>query len=239
MADGDETAAIPAASLILMRASAAGGPPDILFVERAKTLRFGGGACAFPGGRVDPGDVALAALYPALDPVDAAARIAALRETWEEAGVVAAGADSVQDDFHAAIAAAPPDLSAIAPFARWRPPASAPRRFDTRFYVAEAPVGAQAVADGGETARVFWATATEMVARVRDGQAHALFPTRRLLDRLALFAGAGDAAADAYSTTERVIDTRVERRADGDWLRIPDDAGYPVTEEKITPAMRG
>jgi 8-oxo-dGTP pyrophosphatase MutT (NUDIX family) len=229
---------IPAASLILMRGGGAGAAPEILFVERAKALRFGGGACAFPGGRVDPGDEALAALYPTLDRADAAARIAALRETWEEAGV-AVGLASPAGDFHAAVAADPPDLATIAPFARWRPPANAPRRFDTRFYVAEAPAGAKAVADGGETARVFWATAAEMVALVRADAAHALFPTRRLLDRLALFGNASEAAADPHSGVERIIDTRVEHRPDGDWLRIPDDAGYPVTEEKITPGMRG
>ncbi|WP_419825923.1 NUDIX domain-containing protein [Sphingomonas sp.] len=238
MADTDEREAIPAASLILMRAGAAGEPPDILFVERAKALRFGGGACAFPGGRVDPGDEALASLYPALSPADAAARIAALRETWEETGV-AIGIGSVEGDFHAAVVAAPPDLARIAPFARWRPPASAPRRFDTRFYVAEAPVGADAVADGGETARVFWAKAVAVAAQVRAGEAHALFPTRRLLDRLALFGGAAEAAADAHATIDRIIDARVERRADGDWLCIPGDAGYPLAEERTMPGIDG
>ena len=79
--------AIPAATLILMRPSAApGGAPEILMMERAANMAFAAGALVFPGGRIDPDDhITAAALAPELD--DAPARIAAIRETIEESGI--------------------------------------------------------------------------------------------------------------------------------------------------------
>src|SRR5438128_2259688 len=78
------SAPIPAATLVVFR-DRRDGPPDLLMVERAKAMVFAGGAMVFPGGRIDPGDHALAATIGAGD--DGAARIAAIRETIEEAGL--------------------------------------------------------------------------------------------------------------------------------------------------------
>ena len=77
--------AIPAATLVIFRDTPA-GPPELLMVERAKAMAFAGGALVFPGGRVDPGDHALAAVLGSPDN-ETAARIAAIRETIEEAGL--------------------------------------------------------------------------------------------------------------------------------------------------------
>src|SRR5690606_3570256 len=79
-----EPEVIPAATVIVMREGA--GAPELLMVERAAAMSFAGGALVFPGGRVDPGDHALAATMDG-DPDDMAARIAGVRETLEEAGV--------------------------------------------------------------------------------------------------------------------------------------------------------
>ena len=83
--DDDLPDAIPAATLILMRPAAAAGPPEILMLERAETMAFAAGALVFPGGRIDPEDEAAAERFPRLP--DAAARIAAIRETIEETGL--------------------------------------------------------------------------------------------------------------------------------------------------------
>ena len=77
--------AIPAATVIVMR-DVPDGPPELLMVERAAAMSFAGGALVFPGGRVDPGDFVLAGRH-AGDVEENAARIAAIRETLEEAGV--------------------------------------------------------------------------------------------------------------------------------------------------------
>ena len=82
----DLPAAIPAATLILMREQRQ-GPPQLLMIERAETMAFAAGALVFPGGRIDPEDYALAEQHPH---ADGAARIAAIRETIEEAGIAAA-----------------------------------------------------------------------------------------------------------------------------------------------------
>src|SRR6185369_8831284 len=81
---------VPAATLVVFRRAAGGGPPELLMVERSAGMRFAAGAAVFPGGRIDPADHELADMAaPAHLPRDeAAARIAAIRETLEEAGLM-------------------------------------------------------------------------------------------------------------------------------------------------------
>jgi 8-oxo-dGTP pyrophosphatase MutT (NUDIX family) len=222
MADETRPAdAIDAASLILMR-ERPDGPPLILMVQRASSLVFAGGAYVFPGGRLDPEDRSAAELYPALDPTEAASRIAAVRETEEETGIVIGTA-----------------IEALVPFARWRPDfEQVPRRFDTRFYLASIEAPQEPKADGMETARAFWASAADMLERCAAGDGHAIFPTRRLLERLAGFGSFADAREQAERLPQQVISPWIETDAEGDRLCIPTDAGYPVTSEPIAHALR-
>jgi 8-oxo-dGTP pyrophosphatase MutT (NUDIX family) len=216
----EDDPAFPAASLILMRERRA-GPPELLIVQRSASLVFAAGAYVFPGGRVDPADYEAARrLCPALEPEEGAARIAAVRETLEETAIIT------------------PAAGALVPFARWLPREQVKRRFDTRFYLAEAQGEAIPVADGVETATAFWATAEDLLARCARGDGRAIFPTRRLLERLARFTRFADARAEAERLPQRIITPWVEHRPDGDWLRIPDDAGYPITGEPVETAMR-
>ena len=88
---GEDPPATPAATLVIFRRDVAGGAPQILMVERSTTMKFAGGAAVFPGGRVDDADRALAAVLGAMEEDDLhelAARIAAVRETLEETGLV-------------------------------------------------------------------------------------------------------------------------------------------------------
>ena len=87
----DVPAARPAATVVVFRRSMDGGPPEILLLERSGAMAFAGGATVFPGGAVDAADRVLAATTPGaelLDPDDAAARVAAVREALEESGLV-------------------------------------------------------------------------------------------------------------------------------------------------------
>ena len=235
----EDDPAYPAASLILMRDRRAGAP-ELLIVQRSASLVFAAGAYVFPGGRVDPVDRELARrLCPALETEDGAARVAAVRETLEETAIAVA-LSPVPEAGSAAFAdpAVRLDSDALIPFARWLPKESVKRRFDTRFYLAEAEGDAIPVADGGETATAFWATAEDLLALCARGEGRAIFPTRRLLERLARFAGFAEARAEAERLPQRIITPWVEHRPQGDWLRIPDDAGYPVTGEPVETAMR-
>ena len=246
--------AIPAATLVIFR-DAAAGPPELLMVERARAMAFAGGALVFPGGRVDPGDRAIAARLPG-HPDDVAARIAAIRETVEEAGLAigltppppAGALASLRAALHAgaplaeALAAAGTtlDADALVPFARWLPQHPGMRIFDTRFYLARLPADAPAATvDQTENVRLLWATAADVLAEADAGRATIIYPTRRNLERLAQFANFGEAEAHARAIPVRTITPFHEERNGRPHLCIPADLGYPVTAEPLRDAMRG
>ncbi|MDO6413695.1 NUDIX domain-containing protein [Sphingomonas sp. BIUV-7] len=241
-----------AATLIVMR-DRAEAPPELLMIQRSATMRFGPEAWVFPGGRIDPGDVSLAAsrLPPGADPDDHAARIAAIRETIEEAGVPI-GLDPVPDP--ATLAALRAALhageafatlldrfglrllpEALHPFSRWWPPESAPRRFDTRFYLARAPDEAVLDADGGETVAICWTAAEAMLARP---DARILFPTRCNLHRLAAWSDFSEAVADAAAYPAATIVSELIEIGEERFVYIPEGHGYPETRLDLAKALR-
>lgn len=240
---------IPAATLVLMRPRLH-GPPELLMIERTGDMAFAAGALVFPGGRIDPEDHALAKLVGGCGEHDAA-KIAAVRETIEETGLVPAfSADAARairggveagETLPALLAAngAALDLDSLTPFARWCPNFRETRRFDTLFFIAEAPTGAaEPEAAPGEAVRAFWATAAEILTEVDAGRAHVIFPTRRNLERLARFASIGEAREDAARHPVRRITPWVEELGGQAHVCIPDDAGYPVTSEPLETARR-
>jgi 8-oxo-dGTP pyrophosphatase MutT (NUDIX family) len=237
--------AIPAATVIVMR-DVAEGPPELLMVERAAAMAFAGGALVFPGGRVDPEDRALAATM-AGDPDEVAHRVAAIRETIEEAGV-AIGIDIAADrlaalrqglhagePFGALLdeAGARADPEVLLPFAHWLPSGLGHRVFDTRFYLARAPHDAQPAPDEGESVRAFWTSAREALAMADAGTATLIFPTRRNLERLAQFGSFVDAVADARNHPIKTVTPWIEERDGQAHLCIPPGLGYPVTAEPL------
>jgi len=246
-------APVPAATLILMR-SAKGTLPEFLFMERAATMAFAAGALVFPGGRVEEDDHLLAArFYP--DVEHAAAAIAALRETLEETGLPVGLSPPADRAVAAAVRAALQDgasfsqllgrfglaldLRALTPFARWCPNFKETRRFDTLFFLAEAPGNSgPATADENEAVRTFWATAPHVLDEADAGRAHIIFPTRRNLERLARFGSIAEARADALRHPVRKVTPWIEERGGQPFLCIPDDMGYPVTAEPLETARR-
>ncbi len=217
----------------------------------------------FPGGRVDPGDAVVAADatladgFAGLDRVDAAARVAAAREAFEEADVLLttgpvpdtevcgdwrarlnAGSGAWGDFLR--VAGARLDATMFVPFANWVPPTAAPivRRFDTLFYLAHMPAETTATADGREAVNLHWTTPAAALARADAGEIGLLFPTRRNLERLAQYA-----TIDALLTATRKRDVvriqpEIVTRDGGQWLTIPTDCDYPITEEAIGAARR-
>jgi 8-oxo-dGTP pyrophosphatase MutT (NUDIX family) len=245
---------IPAATLIVFR-PAPPGPPDIQIVERAAGMAFAGGAIVFPGGRVDPGDVALASALGR--PVDAA-RITAIRETVEESavlvGVTATSAPiepalglTLQDEllrgaqFGDLLAThqLTLDLEALSPFARWMPAFKQARRFDTLFFIVSALPGSwEPRPQPGECQSARWATASDLLGRIEQGDDHAIFPTKRNLERLARFASIEEARADAALYPLDTIIPWVEQRDGAPHVCLPSDRGYPVTSEPLETAFR-
>jgi len=253
--------ATPAATLVIFRHDVAGGPPQLLMVERSATMRFAGGAAVFPGGRIDPADFDLArelsdsaADEDAID--DLAARIAAVRETLEETGLVVGIDRAVSLDEALAARAFLLEQGALAPvlarhgwtlapqeltyFARWRPKHAHMRVFDTRFFLADLGTGAVELAvDATENTHLFWASAAEALRLADAGQIAVIFPTRRNLERLAQFATFAEVKTHAETIPVRTVTPFMGERDGQRWLLIPEGQGYPVDGEALSAVERG
>lgn len=244
---------IPAATLVLMRETGSGAP-ELLVMERTGHMAFAAGALVFPGGRIDAEDGEAAERLGAGLP-DAAARIAAIRETIEETGIAPALRPepdaAVTAALRAAIAGERPfpalldahdlalDLDSLTPFARWCPNFRETRRFDTLFFLAEAPAGApEPSVSEHEAVRIFWASAAKILEELEADRAHAIFPTRRNLERLARFGSIAEARADAALHKVTKIVPWVEERGGRPHVCIPEGIGYPVTAEPLETARR-
>ena len=242
---------IPAATLIVVR-DVAGGPPELLMVERAGAMAFAAGALVFPGGRIDEADGKLANALG----LDDGARVAAIRETIEETAV-AVGLAPVPDTtstmaLQDALVADRPlaellgehglslDADALTAFARWVPKFHAVRRFDTLFFVAPCPPGDwHPRVIEGECAGAHWISAAEVLERDRRGEARLIFPTRRTLERLAQHASFDEIRADALAYPIEPVTPWVEERDGEQYITIPSDLGFPVTEERLDSVWRG
>jgi 8-oxo-dGTP pyrophosphatase MutT (NUDIX family) len=188
----------PASSVIIVRDGGEG--MEILFVRRAKELKFMGGAWVFPGGALQPedGDVA----------DELAWKAAGVRETWEEARIALSGP------------------SELVPFSRWITPEMVPMRFDTRFYLAAAPEGAEPAPDRQEIDHAEWWTAAKALRLFVENAAELHFPTIKQVERLAEFACAADAIdAHRFHEAEPIL-PRVAVGDDGFEILLPGEPGY-------------
>jgi 8-oxo-dGTP pyrophosphatase MutT (NUDIX family) len=206
-----------AATLVVIRdgsvsnATGQSGEVSVLLLQRSLSASFVPGAFVFAGGAIDPADhhMAHACTKDPGDPSaleERAAKIASLRECFEEAGLLPAcllqgkqlaaipealvevrkQVHSGQLPFAQALAenSITPNLSAIVPFGRWVTPAGPPRRFDTRFFLAAAPLGQEATEDGSELIASRWMTPTNALVAADAGELLLIFPTRKTLERL-------------------------------------------------------
>ncbi|MBF6063944.1 NUDIX hydrolase [Nocardia terpenica] len=221
VADGDSRPAVPkdASTVILVRDSANG--PEVFLQRRVQAMAFAAGMTVFPGGGVDPTDAQAEIGWSgpgpawwgerfAVAPERAQALVcAAVRETFEECGVLLAGptADTVVSDT-AAYRAAREQLERrelslgeflarerlvlradlLRPWANWITPLVEPRRYDTRFFVAVLPDGQRADGATSEAHEVAWRTPAQALDRWRAGLDVLLPPTWSQLIALGEFA---------------------------------------------------
>ncbi len=245
----------PAASILVLRDGAEG--LQVLVLRRSLGLAFGGGMLAFPGGRVDAGDRFLPASQAGRGDrcaADQAFRVAALRELFEETGLLLARIPGERQpvpeatrrrlarryrralhrgslDFASVLRRTGLVLEtrALVPFAHWVTPAIAPKRFDTRFYLARAPRGQRPYADGVESLDTAWRRPREILAAWEAGAESLMFPTRLNLIRLARAANVREAIGNARSEPPMRVEPRLA--ADGTpRLVIPEAAGFGVSE---------
>jgi 8-oxo-dGTP pyrophosphatase MutT (NUDIX family) len=245
---------IPAATLILFDESEP-GPARHIMLERSAGMTFAAGMLVFPGGRVEPEDDALAAMpsllrNPPADVKDAAGRIAAIRETLEESGIAVAirptptaetisfsrAALKQRQPFAPLLAAGGHslDLGLLTPFSRWIPNLKAPRRFDTRFYIARGEGVTAAIHDEDEATRHVWLTAAGALEDQQAGRHDFLFPTMCNLARLAEHPSFS-AVQDHLQAVQLQTMVPEIREIDGKkYISIPEDAGYPITRAPIS-----
>jgi 8-oxo-dGTP pyrophosphatase MutT (NUDIX family) len=221
-------------------------PFEVLMVRRRSSSIYSS-ALVFPGGMVETSDASAEWLphvrgAEGLSEGERALRIAACRETYEEASIVVAEG-----------AAAPPgaasyldlvrglgvklDLASVLPFGHWITPESAPRRFDTYFFLCRAPVGAEAVSCGDETVSVEWVRPSEAIARADAGEHSILFPTLMNLRMLAYNTTVGEALETTRRRKIFTVMPRVSTRDDLMVINIPEEAGYGVSEYSVPAAM--
>ena len=214
-----------AATVLLLRERAAGF--EVFMVRRSGGSRFMGGAHVFPGGKLDDADrhydgrrrlpdapLSTELSEPELAPERALGLyVAALRETFEEAGVLLA--DPLGDEAFRLYARAQLQrgegalaelaaragwtlrLDALVPQARWITPRAQPRRYDTRFFLARAPEDQRAAADELETFAGEWFTPARALAAAEGGEIVLPPPTLRTLLHLATFETVQACFADA------------------------------------------
>ena len=174
-----------AATVVLVRDGADG--IEVFMQRRAATMAFAPQMVVFPGGRVDPADLATELDEDATNAVAAGFGIdagtargvlgAAVREVTEESGVRL-------------------DAGDLRPRARWVTPTFEPRRYDTFFFAARLPEGQDAVGETSETTEDFWGPAAALLAEGSAGTLRLMPPTIVCLEEVAAFTSVEDYLAD-------------------------------------------
>jgi 8-oxo-dGTP pyrophosphatase MutT (NUDIX family) len=255
---------IPAATVLLVRDAPT---LQVLMVERHYQIDFASGALVFPGGKTGPEDhdPAWAQALPTGLGVagDALAlRIAAVREVYEESGLllarpVGAGPNAPlispvlvkrpmavraeiargKASFLEMILAEGFELAldALTPFAHWITPKGLPKRFDTHFFIAHAPQDQDAAHDGHEAVEACWVTPHDALAAAAEGRRKIIFPTRLNVQLLAQSKSAKEAIAAAKARPITTVEPLIAPNEAGvQTLTIPPDAGYGAVSAPLS-----
>lgn len=258
---------IPASTILMVR-----NRPllEVMMVERHHQIDFASGALVFPGGKLAKEDYeagwgAHVDAPSGLSARELAFRIAAVREAFEESGLLLArpktarglgaalagpeATDALIDQRDAIAAGKASFLDAIAtadlalavdtlaPFAHWVTPKGMPKRFDTWFYIAAAPDAQAALCDGLEAVDAVWLAPGDALAQAERGERKIIFPTRLNVELLGRSRTADDALAHAATRRIVTVEPQIVKEESGLVLTIPEEAGYAVTREPLEPNM--
>jgi 8-oxo-dGTP pyrophosphatase MutT (NUDIX family) len=251
-------APVHAATILIVR-DAEGGP-EVFMVKRHHQIDFVAGALVFPGGKTSKGDLD-AALSEYADGISAwsaearALAATAIREAFEESGILlardnrsghmisAARLEALQPYRHLLEKGEATLLEMLraeglrlacdelVPFAHWVTPKMMPKRFDTHFFLARAPVGHAGRHDGRESVDSIWIHPQEAIEDRKKW--NVIFPTKLNLMKLARSGTVDEAIAAARSAPPVTVEPWVEEGPEGNILRIRDDAGYEQTSASM------
>ncbi len=195
----------PAATLMLLRDSANG--IEVLMTRRSPTASFAPGVYVFPGGALDPEDLAIASnaaqctWRPEQSERERHSAVAAIREAFEELGILL-GSHPTQFDRDLPLA---PQLAAkgqkfcadqLFCFSHWVTDRDLPKRFDVLFFAARMPEGQEAIADEGEQFEPTWVSPANALAEYEAKRFKIIFPTIRTLRQLCKFTTVQEALND-------------------------------------------
>jgi len=266
MAETSEVVPVPSSTLLLVRDGAAG--LEVFMVERHRQIDFAPGAMVFPGGKLDPGDGA-PELHrhcrgvEGLASEEIALRIGALREAFEECGVLLArarGEDSlvpaaraleIEERHRQALHAEERSLlevveaeqlelacNLLVPFAHWITPEGSPRRYDTHFFLVAAPDDQVAAHDGKEGVDSVWITPPAAIEEEKAGRRTIVFPTLMQVRKLGCSETAAGAIEAARGAKVVTVLPRVEPGEGGPVICIPEDAGYDLSRVPLAEAFK-
>lgn len=250
-------AIIPAATILLCNDRPDG--IEVFMVVRHHQIDFASGALVFPGGKVASEDSLpeVEALCDGLDTVpegQLSFMVAAIREAFEESGVLLARQNG-STDLIGPEALAPLDhyrdplakgdqslleflqkenlrlaLDKLQHYAHWITPENMPKRFNTYFYIADAPEGQVAMHDGSESVDSVWITAQQLLNEADDGKWTIIFPTRCNIELLASQPTIDDMKSWCKDHGIVTVLPNFDKRGEEIFLQIPKDSGYPTTE---------
>jgi 8-oxo-dGTP pyrophosphatase MutT (NUDIX family) len=241
-----------AATVVVLRDAPRG--LEVYLVKRSRMVDFMAGAHVFPGGKLDEADCSEGACGLLTAPAEtlrerlgerlpaaqaAGFFVAAIRETFEEAGLLlgrlAAGRKT--DEARAALAAGADfaslvselDAAALVPWVRWVTPELSPKRFDARFFLARAPEGQEARVDGHEATEGMWIAPAEALARWRSGEILFAPATARSIELLASHSAVdGALAAAAVRRPPPVLMPVVWNEGGRRFISLPGDPRHPA-----------
>jgi 8-oxo-dGTP pyrophosphatase MutT (NUDIX family) len=238
---------------------------EVFMVERHHKIDFAEGALVFPGGKTEASDAApeLEAFCRAADlnPQHAnTVRVAAIRETFEECGVLIArprGAKELVDGARLeSIAARYRDdllgdsctmldvvraedlelaFDLLVPFAHWITPEFMPKRFDTHFFLVAAPPDQLAAHDGFESVDSLWTTIPRALELEKTGQRTIIFPTLENIKKLGRSQSVAEALENARRDTIVTVMPQFAKDPDGTMMMvIPEEAGYDTVRTPMS-----
>jgi 8-oxo-dGTP pyrophosphatase MutT (NUDIX family) len=261
MAAGRTAVAAPrnAATVMLLRPCVPDGV-EVLMLRRTAAMKFAPGAYVFPGGSVDEADFSAETGWLGPSPADFGARLgcsaelagalvcAAVRETFEESGVLLAGtpdgavdalADPAWEADRMALTAGTLTLGGLldrhglavradllVPWTRWITPEAEPRRFDTWFFAAALPAGQEATGHLAEADKTTWLRPADAISAARAGTISLLPPTAATLNEFTKCGGFADILG--RRRTVAPVQPRMVVEDGEAWLLIPDEVGYPL-----------
>ena len=230
---------------------------EVLMLKRYQGDDILSGAMMFPGGKLEAHDeidswAELTIGWDAIPKTERGLRIAAIREAFEETGIMlgqnvknstsdaellsvrkAIEADELSFYDYVCEQNITLDLHALTLFSRWQTPPTLGRRFDTHFYLAAAPKGQTAIADGREAVKTEWVTPRNALNLAANRQRKMLFPTRMNLKMLGEVNEFETAVNQAKIREIHKVEPKIEQRGDERYLILDPKFGYGHVEELI------